>query len=376
MPSLAEELLDWFAANRRELPWRKSYTPYQVWISEVMLQQTQMDRAVVYFTRWVNRFPDLASLAAAPEQEVLRLWEGLGYYSRARNLLKAARQLCDQHNGRLPEDHAALLALPGIGRYTAGAIMSLAFNHDHPIVDANVERLFSRLFNLAAPVKEPNTARFIWQKAEELIPPGQARFFNQALMELGALICQPRTPRCHQCPVAGHCQALALNIVEQRPVAGKPTESIPIRMVTGVLTHRGKFFIQKRLADDVWPNLWEFPGGVIEEGETEEEALTREYQEETGFTVRAAARIATLKHSYTRYRVTLHCHHCMLTSRHTVPELRAAQEYRWVRSEQLDDFAFPAPHRRLIDRLRRQSQPDQGIFTSPTPFATVRKEGA
>ncbi|MFZ5774670.1 MAG: A/G-specific adenine glycosylase [Thermodesulfobacteriota bacterium] len=351
MQAIAQALLAWFSAHGRDLPWRKEYSPYQVWISEVMLQQTQMDRAVAYFTRWVERFPDIASLADAPEQEVLRLWEGLGYYSRARNLLKAARQLRDLNGGELPAEHAALLALPGIGRYTAGAIMSLAFNHDLPIVDANVERLFSRLFDLASPVKEQATSRFIWQKAEELIPPGQARFFNQAMMELGALICLPRSPRCPDCPISKHCQALAAGTVAERPVLAAPKETIPIRMVTGVLSHQGRLFIQKRMADDVWPNLWEFPGGVLEEGESAEEALVREYLEETGFAVRPGERIAVLKHNYTRYRITLECLHCELIGTKRTPRLTAAQEFRWVRPEELADFAFPSPHRRLINRL-------------------------
>ena len=350
-PALQDALLHWFAQNSRDLPWRRTYLPYHIWISEIMLQQTQMDRVVVYFNRWLDRFPDLASLAEAREQDVLRLWEGLGYYSRAKNLLKTAGLLCHRHGGALPEDHAALLLLPGIGRYTAGAIMSLAFNRSHPIVDANVERLFARLFNLAAPVKEKHTHGFIWQKAAELIPGGKARFFNQALMELGALVCLPRSPRCDACPVRAHCEAFAQGVVGERPVAGKTREIIPITMVSGVLHHQGKIYLQKRLPDDVWPNLWEFPGGRIEEGETPEQALVREYREETGFAIHGLEKIAIIQHSFTRYRVTLHCYHCHLRGNKTEPTLHAAQEYRWAGPDELENFAFPAPHRRLIHRL-------------------------
>ncbi len=350
-PALQDALLHWFAQNGRLLPWRRTYLPYHIWISEIMLQQTRMDRVVVYFNRWLDRFPDLASLAEAREQEVLRLWEGLGYYSRARNLLKTADLLCRNHDSALPEDHAALLKLPGIGRYTAGAIMSLAFNRSHPIVDANVERLFSRLFNLAAPVKEKLTHGFIWRKAAELIPEGKARFFNQALMELGALVCLPRSPRCDDCPLRDHCEAFAQGVVGERPVAGKPREIIPITMVSGVLQHQGKIYIQKRLPDDVWPNLWEFPGGRLEEDETPEQALVREYREETDFAIHGLEKITTIRHSFTRYRVTLHCYLCRLRGSGTEPALHAAQEYRWAGPEELENFAFPAPHRRLIKRL-------------------------
>ena len=348
---LQEALLHWFAENGRDLPWRSTYLPYHIWISEIMLQQTQMERVIVYFKRWLDRFPDIADLATAREQEVLRLWEGLGYYSRARNLLKTADLLCRRHGGALPEDHGALLRLPGIGRYTAGAIMSLAFNRDHPVVDANVERLFARLFNLAAPVKEKQTHDFIWQRAAELIPQGKARFFNQALMELGALVCLPRSPRCDGCPVRDHCEAFAQGVASERPITGKPKEIVSITMVSGILRHEGRIFIQKRLADDVWPNLWEFPGGGIEKGETPEQALVREYREETGFAIQDLEKITTIKHSFTKYRVTLHCYYCRLQNNGTIPDLHAAQEYRWTSRGELENFAFPAPHRSLINRL-------------------------
>ena len=349
--AMQEALLRWFAENSRDLPWRRTYEPYHIWISEIMLQQTQMERVVAYFTRWLDRFPDIPTLAAGPEQEVFRLWEGLGYYSRARNILRAADLIMRRHGGVLPAEHAALLELPGIGPYTAGAIMSLAFNSDHPLVDANVERLFARLFNLASPVKDKDSQAFLWQKAAELLPRGNARFFNQALMELGALICLPRAPRCGQCPLREHCEARRLETTGERPVAGRKQERIPIDMVTGVLHHRGRIFIQKRLADDIWPDLWEFPGGVMEEGESQEQALVREYREETELTVQPLEKIATIRHSYTRYRVTMHCYTCRLAKSNSRPVLHAAQEYRWARPEELESLAFPAPHRRLIGML-------------------------
>lgn len=344
-------LLSWFSKQSRDLPWRRTYLPYHIWISEIMLQQTQMERVVTYFKRWMERYPDINSLAEASEQEALTLWEGLGYYSRARNILQSAALIKARHQGALPADHAALLALPGIGRYTAGAIMSLAFNQPYPVVDANVERVFARLFNIEVPVKEKTAHRFIWQKAAELIPEGEARFFNQALMELGALICTPQSPRCSDCPITDYCAALSLDMVDLRPVPGRSKEVIPIDMVTGVLAHDGLFYIQKRLANDVWPNLWEFPGGRMKTGETPEEALIREYMEETEFSIHNLKKITTIKHSYTKYRVTLHCYSCALANGSATPTLHAAQEFRWIALQDFESFAFPAPHRRLIKRI-------------------------
>lgn len=316
-----------------------------------MLQQTQMERGVVYFEKWINRFPDIKSIATANEEEILKLWEGLGYYSRARNIIKTASIVVDKYKGSLPDNHTKLISLPGIGKYTAGAIMSLAFNQDYPIVDANVARLFSRLFDLDKPVKEKETLQFIWHKAQELIPSGKTRFFNQSLMELGALICLPKNPKCNNCPVSKHCISLDQGTINNRPISSPVKKSIPIFMATGVLVHDQKLFIQKRPEKGVWANLWEFPGGRIEKGESPEEALAREYMEETEFKISNIHKIATIKHSYMNYKVTLHSFQCRLVNGSTTPILHAAQEYRWLPFEDLHDFAFPAGHRKLIKKI-------------------------
>ena len=352
MTPFQKQLLAWFAAQSRDLPWRRTYTPYHIWISEIMLQQTQMDRVVDYFIRWMKRFPDIQSLTQTSEEEVFKLWEGLGYYTRAKNILKTADILVRQYDSNLPADHQALLKLPGIGKYTAGAIMSLAFNKDYPIVDANIERLFSRIFNIDTPIKNKENRHFIWQKAKELIPPGEARYFNQALMELGALICTPQNPLCPHCPVQKHCEAFRLGVVNQRPISNKSKNIIPIEMVTGVLIHQGKIFIQKRLENDVWGNLWEFPGGRLKPGENPEEALCREYLEETEFQIGKLKKIMVVNHGYTRYRVTLHCYYCAIINGKTTPALHAAQESRWIKPSELKKFAFPAGHRKLIATIQ------------------------
>ena len=349
--TLQKKLLSWFARHGRDLPWRRTYDPYHIWLSEIMLQQTQMNRVIGYFERWLQRYPDIDALAAAQEEDVLKLWEGLGYYSRARNLLKTARLLATDFEGKLPADAHQLLQMPGIGRYTVGAILSLAFNQDQPVVDGNVERIFARLYDLDSPVKTKENHQFIWQQAERLLPAGKARWFNQALMELGALLCLPKNPRCRECPINDHCESLRLGITEERPVPGKGRTIIPIEVATGILTHQDKVFIQKRRATGVWANLWEFPGGQVEPGESPEEAVVREIYEETEFRVKRTEKITVVRHGYTNYRVTLHCFFCSLAPGATQPVLHAAQEYRWIDWDELARFAFPAGHRKLIDLL-------------------------
>lgn len=346
-------LLRWFAEHARDLPWRHGYDPYQVWISEVMLQQTQVDRVVGYFQRWVERFPDVVALARAREDEVLAAWEGLGYYSRARNLLRAAREIEKRHGGALPTDFREWLDLPGVGPYTAAAVCAIAFNRPYAPVDANVGRVLARVFDLDAPLTDKAVARFIRERAAALIPPGQARMFSQAMMELGALVCLPRRARCSACPLNGVCEARRLDIVLERPVPARAVTYIPIDVATGVLMARGLIYIQKRPASGVWAGLWEFPGGTVEGTETPEQTLAREFWEETGFQVEEVSRLAVIRHGYTRYRVALHCFCCRLPGGRPVepPVLAAAQEFRWVRPEELCGYAFPAGHRKLIDRF-------------------------
>lgn len=348
-------LLDWFSRHQRPLPWRRHYQPYHVFISEIMLQQTQMERVVPYFNRWVTRLPDIDSVAEADEDEILKLWEGLGYYSRARNLQRAARQIVAD-GGIIPADREKLLSLPGIGPYTAHAILSIAFNQDFPVLDANVERLYARLFNLAVPVKSAEGKRFLRDKAAAMLPPGQSRLFNQALMELGALVCLARGPLCAACPVASLCRAKMDDLVAQRPVPVSKKPTLFIEMATGILQRGDRMLIQKRRADDVWANLWEFPGGRLKEGESPGEAVIREFREETGLVIETTEKLISVRHSYMHYRVLLHGFHCIMANNDSAePATHAAQENRWVTLEELNGFAFPAGHRKLIDYLQERA---------------------
>ncbi|CAK8715949.1 Adenine DNA glycosylase [Candidatus Electrothrix laxa] len=345
-------LLSWFAENQRPLPWRKEYRPYHVWISEIMGQQTQMERVVAYFKDWIRQFPDIPTLAAASEQEIIKAWEGLGYYSRVRNIRKTADILVQEYEAELPDNESQLLALPGIGPYTAAAILSIAFNRTTPLLDANVERILCRLDDVDQPVKQTMTRKLLLQRCTDLLPQDDARNFNQALMEFGALICTPKKPACPTCPLQQHCLSYTRDIVDLRPVPGKKEKRIDIYMACGIIQRGDRFYIQQRLEKDVWGGLWEFPGGRLKEGEKPEQAAVREIIEETEFQVTGLRHFATAIHHYTKYRVTLEAFFCTLQDNQlTEPVLHAASQYKWVAFNELSSFAFPAGHRQLIEKM-------------------------
>ena len=349
-----QRLLNWFAIHQRPLPWRKAYDPYHIWISEIMGQQTQMERVAVYFTRWIALFPNITAVANASEQAILKAWEGLGYYSRARNIQHAARQILATGNGAIPANYQQLLALPGIGPYTAAAILSIAFNQPYPLLDANVERLFARLADIDSPLKQSTTKKRLAEMAASLLHRENPRSFNQGLMELGALICTPKKPACTICPVQDHCQALRADTVDLRPLPAARLQRIDIVMACGIIRRGPLFFIQQRLLDDIWGGLWEFPGGRLQEEESPAQAAAREIDEETGWRVTGLTPFTTVVHHFTRYRVTLHGFFCTPPNPLTEPELTAASQYAWVSLAQLSDFPFPAGHRQLVKALQHQ----------------------
>lgn len=359
-------LLEWFKRTDRKLPWRKTYDPYHVWISEIMLQQTQMERGIEYFTRWLTRFPDVHAVAAADEHEILKNWEGLGYYARARNLHAAAKIISEKNEGVIPCDPDKLERLPGIGPYTAAAISSIACNTNIPVVDANVLRVYARLFDIDGPVKSGPARKKIDQLAREMLPEGRARQFNQALMDFGGLVCLPRNPACSDCPVEFSCLARHRGTVSDRPVVINGKSTILIEMATGVLESGGKLFIQQRQNEDIWGGLWEFPGGRLEEGESPEDAVVREYLEETGFRVNVCGEITTVTHYYTRYKVVLHCYVVTMNGGAAMPKpfLHAAQDYRWIDVSELRFYGFPAGHRKMLEYIG-DSWAD--FFMEPSP---------
>ncbi len=362
--AIGHALVAWFEKAKRDLPWRRDYAAYEVWISEMMLQQTQMERGVTYFQRWMQRFPDIKSVAEAPEEELLKAWEGLGYYRRVRNIQAAAQTIMSEYNGIFPSDFSSIHKLNGIGDYSAGAIASIAFEKAVPAVDANVERVFARLFDIDSPVKEKVTAARIRELVMMAMPENRARDFNQAIMELGALVCR-KGPNCGHCPVAAYCESFRLGIVHERPIPTAKKASIAMDVATGVLVHEGKIYVQKRLDTGLWAGFWELPGGRIEQGENPEQAVVREFMEETGFTVKVRSKLSVVKHGYTSYRVTLHCFALELVERESnqiennvkpsmpIPSLTAATAFDWLSFGELDTLTLPAGHRKLVDKLQR-----------------------
>lgn len=362
--NIQTSLLNWFAEEGRELPWRKEYSPYHVWISEIMLQQTQMERGVDYFLRWIHRFPSVTAVADAEDKEILKYWEGLGYYARARNLHKAANLMKDDFGGELPKTYHELLSLPGIGPYTASAVSSIAYNEDYPVIDANVERVYARLFNISSPLKEKETKKFVEKLAYQILPSGKARWFNQALMDFGSLICSPRAPKCTECFFSFYCQAFAQNVVSSRPVLLKKEKQVVVEMVSGILVNNGEILIQQRLENDVWGSLWEFPGGKIERGETLEDALAREFLEETEVKITVHEKLLSVTHFYTKYKVNLHCFLCSTRdddAKRISPALHAAQQAEWITPDLLNGYGFSAGHRRIIEFLEEQSFTPLGL---------------
>lgn len=347
-------LLTWYLQNARQLPWRGVQDPYAVWVSEIMLQQTRVETVIPYYQRWMDRFPTVEALAQVDEQEVLRVWEGLGYYSRARNLHRAARVVMAQHDGRVPSTRQQLERLPGIGRYTAGAIASMAFGQDEPALDGNLRRVLARIFNLSMPLQSPAGQQALEQVLNENLPHGQAGDFNQALMDLGATICTPRDPNCQQCPVNSVCQANLLGIQAQRPVS-EVRPSIPHYIVTAAVIQRdGRVLISRRPEDGLLGGMWEFPGGKQEPGETLVDCLGREIREELGVSVQVGEELGIYRHAYTHFKVTLHAFYCRLGAED--PRQLKVTDLRWVLPRELPDYPMGKIDRQISLHLSNRPE--------------------
>ena len=345
------DLSRWYLEDHRDLPWRSTSDPYRIWVSEIMLQQPRVDVVVPYYERFLAAYPDVAALAAADEERVLKLWEGLGYYARCRNLHRAAQLIVAEHGGRFPERVEEVLALPGVGRSTAGAILSFAHGARLPILDGNVRRVLVRLTDEHADPRKGPAQRRLWAHAEACVDrapdPG---IHNQALMELGATICLPRNPACHRCPVAAACRARAAGTAEDLPVR-TPKRPLPHFDIAAVVLENddGDIYIQRRPLEGLLGGLWEFPGGKGEPGEGMEDAARRELREELGVEVDLGAPITTVDHAYSHFKITLHAYRGRI--RRGTPRPTAATDWAWVPRSRLDDYAFPAANKRVLEAL-------------------------
>lgn len=342
-----QRLLKWYDKHARDLPWRRSRDPYRVWVSEVMLQQTQVDTVRPYFERFLEAFPTVADLAAAPEQQVLRRWEGLGYYRRARSLHAAAKAVVAEHDGQMPRDVVTLLTLPGVGRYTAGAIVSIAYDEPAPILEANTIRLFTRLIAYDGKPTSAAGQRRLWGVAEEVLPRKNVARFNQALMELGSLVCKPTAPDCEACPVARLCKAYADDSIES---LGPTTTKLKFTEVNeaAVVVRKGDRVLIRQCAEgERWAGLWDFPRFEVEaEGPLfAAEELASKVHAQTGVRCEPGALITILKHGVTRFRITLACYE----ARHTGGRLR--QPARWIKPVELSDLPLSVTGRKLAKQI-------------------------
>jgi A/G-specific adenine glycosylase len=346
-------LLDWYRRVRRDLPWRRTRDPYRIWISEIMLQQTRVDQALPYYQRFVERYPDVTSLAHADLDEVLRFWEGLGYYSRARNMHKAARQIVDRHRGRFPETHEEVIALQGIGPYTAAAILSIAFGQPWPVVDGNVVRVISRLFGIGEDVRLGSVQKTIARHAAELLDRENPGDFNQAMMELGATVCTPASPSCPACPLQERCHAFRHNATAKYPFKSPAKKRPHHHIAVGVVSDaNGRLLIARRPDDAMLGGLWEFPGGKQEKGETLPETVRRELREELGVDVDVASEpFRIVRHAYSHITITLHAFHATLKNGSPCPAAQNGEPLRWVASDELTEYAFPKANRMITETL-------------------------
>jgi A/G-specific adenine glycosylase len=346
--AISRRLLAWFSRSARRMDWRETGDPYRIWVSEIMLQQTRVEAVTPYYRRFVSAFPTVRALAESSPDEVMKLWEGLGYYSRARNLHRAARIVERDHGGRLPGEPEALAALPGIGLSTAGAVAAIAFRKDAPILDANAKRVIARLFAVTGDLSRSPAARFLWEASRGLIPPGNGRETALALMDLGATVCTPRRPGCPECPLRPLCEGHRHGI----------QETIPAKAAKKVLPHhdvvaawiaggKGTVLVGRRPERGLLGGLWELPGGRRKPQETREEALRRLLREEWGMGVAVGDRLASLPHGFSHFRITLHAYRCRRTSGRPGTD----REWRWVPPEGLSDLAFPRAYRKLIETV-------------------------
>ncbi len=349
-----QRLTRWFSTHARELPWRQTTDPYAIWVSEIMLQQTQVVTVLEYYRRFMAEFPTVVELAAADEAAVLRQWEGLGYYRRARQMHQAARVLVEEHGGRFPREWDSIRALPGVGRYTAGAIASIAWNARRPILEANTIRLFARLLAYREDPRRAAGERLLWEFAEQLLPRNEVGRFNQALMELGSLICTPRAPNCSQCPVQRLCPTRAAGLQEEIPAESRKMVYQQVREAAVIIRRDGQVLLRRCGPQERWAGLWDFPRFVVHSRTAPDLAVEAATQvaELTGQRIRLGRRLTSMKHGVTRFRITLICHEAEWLGG------PAAADLCWLNPPQLADYPLSVTGRKLSKLLSPEPPAD------------------
>lgn len=355
---IADRLLSWYRAHARQLPWRRTRDPYAIWVAEIMLQQTRVEAVLPYYRAFMRRFPSMEALAQAPLDAVLRVWEGMGYYARARNLHRAAQLVVEQHAGRLPSGRQQLMALPGIGEYTAAALRSIAFGADELALEGNLRRVLARLFELRLDPRSPGGMRELRRLGESILPAGRSSEFNQALMDLGATVCIPRSPRCEQCPLSEDCQAYRRGVQEQLPVRS-PRKQLPLRQaVAAIWELDGKVLIRRQPRDGLLGGLWAFPGGFLEQAEAPEEGLRRTLADQHGIQLTTHTPLPSLEHSFTHFRLRLHPFRCQaavepsrMSGSNAPTAVRETDDLRWVEPRRLDQYPMGKLDRQIAADL-------------------------
>ncbi len=342
-------LIDWYRQNQRDLPWRKTANAYHIWVSEVMLQQTQVATVLPYYHGFLNRFPDLKHLARADLQDVLKAWEGLGYYARARNLQRAVQIVVNEQNGIIPDEWGDFRKLPGVGDYIAAAVLSIAFGQAYAVIDGNVKRVLARLLIMAEPVNKASSAGAFRKMADILLDPQQPGTFNQAMMELGAVVCRPQRPLCGKCTLQKMCAAHKSARVSDYPRKLKKPAVPQYHIAVGVVFKNGRVLITRRKSEGLLGGLWEFPGGKIRKGETAAEACVREMKEEVNLTVTVESMLSRVKHAYTHFKVIMDIFCCRHVSGRV--RLTGPVDHRWIRIQDLDDYPLPKANHKFIPKL-------------------------
>lgn len=347
--SIRSKLLRWYRENARDLPWRQTGDPYAIWVSEIMLQQTRVEAVLPYYQAFMQRFPTIPALAAASLDQVLKLWEGMGYYARARNLRRAAALVVEQHDGKLPPDRAQLLALPGIGDYTASAICSIAFGQDELALDGNLRRVLARLSEMPLDPRSTEGERRLRQYGESLLPAGKSAQFNQALMDLGSAICTPLAPRCERCPLQADCLARRNGRQSELPRRASRRPQPLRQSVAAIWELDGKVLIRRQPAEGLLGGLWAFPGGELADAEPPAEGLRRVLASQHDLWLTEHAALPTLEHSFTHFRIVLHPFRCQAAA--GKPQTRESGDVRWVDVERLDDYPMGKLDRQLADQI-------------------------